>query len=440
MTGEGTRIVVAGAGLAGHEFVRRLLQSPDFDGTITWHTAEPGQPYNRVLLTDLIAGRHTPNAISLPALSDPRLKHRRTPLNSIAAADFDALVLATGADPVIPPVRGNAVPLRTLNDARTILRALADGARRVAVVGGGPLGIETACALARRGVRTDLVHRGPHLLSRWLDAESAAVLTGSLSAAGIAVRCDTEVSAATGTWPGADLVILACGARPRIALARAAGLPLGRGILVDADGRSLGDPRVFAIGDCAQGDGPVGAFAALDDARRAVAAIVGAARGGAGVGAGAGAVQAGAAVSVLAGAADAGISELARYSSPSPTGGLTTLAEIVPSRQPPKEGSAAAITRSVLRLRTYDIPGADVAVLGRPLADPTIQLTDQRRRTRKALTLDGDAPVAAALVGDVRAAPALARAIGDLATPAPGVPVALLTSAAGGGAAGFDSP
>ncbi|NUR59012.1 MAG: FAD-dependent oxidoreductase [Catenulispora sp.] len=381
----GQRIVVAGAGLAGHEVVRRLLASPDFDGSIIWHTAEPGRPYNRVLLTDLIAGRHTPDAISLPALSDPRLTTRRRPLNSIAEAEFDFLVLATGADPVIPPVRGNAVPLRTLNDARTILRALEDGARRVAVVGGGPLGVETACALARRGVRTDLVHRGPHLLSRWLDAESAALLTDSLSTAGINVRCDTDVSAASGTWPGADLVILACGSRPRVALARAAGLPLGRGILVDGDGRSVGDPRVFAIGDCAQGGGAVGAFAALEDARRAADAII-------------------------------------RQS----------------IRRSPKEAIAAPFRHAALRLRTYDIPGADVAVLGPPLSDPTIQLTDQRRRTRKALTLDGDAPVAAALVGDVRAAAALARAIGDPATPVPGVPVALLTSAVGGGAAGFD--
>ena len=385
----GPRIVVAGAGLAGHEVVRRLLAAPDFHGSITWHTVEPGRPYNRVLLTDLIAGRHTPDAISLPALSDPRLTALRRPLNAVRAAEFDVLVLATGADPVIPPVRSNAVPLRTLNDARTILRALDDGARRVAVVGGGPLGVETACALARRGVRTDLVHRGPHLLSRWLDAESAALLTDSLGTAGISVRCDTDVSAASGTWPGADLVILACGSRPRVSLARAAGLPLGRGILVDGDGRSLGDPRVFAIGDCAEGGGPVGAFAALEDARRAADAIV-------------------------------------RQS-------------IRPSAGPsPKEAIAAPFRHAALRLRTYDIPGADVAVLGRPLSDPTIQLTDQRRRTRKALTLDGDAPVAAALVGDVRAAAALARAIGDPATPIPGIPVALLTSGGGGGAAGFD--
>ncbi|GAA2003669.1 NAD(P)/FAD-dependent oxidoreductase [Catenulispora subtropica] len=397
------RIVVAGAGLAGHEFVRRMLASPGFEGTVTWHTAEPGRPYNRVLLTDLLAGRHTPEAISLPALADPRLTYRRTPLGSIATAAFDFLVLATGADPVIPPVRGNAVPLRTLNDARTILRALADGARRVAVVGGGPLGVETACALARRGVRVDLVHRGPHLLSRWLDAESAALLTDSLSTAGITVRCGTEVSAATGTWPTADLVVLACGTRPRVSLARAAGLPFERGILVDADGRSPGDPRVFAIGDCAE-NGAVGAFAALDDARRAAVKV----------------------------------SELAQYSHPSPTGGHTTLGNIVPVCQPPKEVPTGSFTRSALRLRTYDVPGADVAVLGRPLADPTIQLTDQRRRTRKALTLEGDAPIAAALVGDVRAAPALARAIADPATPPPSVPLALLTSPSLRDAAGFD--
>lgn len=375
------RIVVAGAGIAGHEFVRRMLAVSDFDGTITWHTAEPGRPYNRVLLTDLLAGRHTPDAISLPALSDPRLTYRRTPVDSIARTAFDHLVLATGADPVIPPVRGNAVPLRTLNDARTILRALADGARRVAVVGGGPLGVETACALARRGVRVDLVHRGPHVLSRWLDAESAALLADSLRTAGINVRCETEVSAATGTWPTADLVVLACGTRPRVGLARAARLPIGYGIVVDADGRSLGDPRVFAIGDCAE-NGAIGAFAALDDARRAALAIAGA---------------------------------LAVAASP-----------------------ATAPAPAALRLRTYDIPGADVAVLGRALADPTIQFTDQRRRTRKALTLDGDAPVAAALVGDVRAAPALARAIADPATPPPHLPVALLTSPPGGGAGGFD--
>lgn len=429
------RVVVAGAGLAGHEAVRRLLADPGFDGTLTWHAGEPGRPYNRVLLTDLLAGRHAPGAIELPTLSDPRLTYRNSQLRSIAKAEFDHLVLATGAEPAIPPVRGNAVALRTLADVQTILSELdgdadsggrrrggargdsgreagsggrdsADsvgrdggsgvahlgrsvlaglagrrhsGAPRVAVVGAGPLGVETACALASRGIRVELLHRGPHILSRWLDAESAQLLADSLTEAGIVVRCDTDVTAATGGfWPSADLVVITCGVQPRVALARAAGLPIGNGILVDTSGRSLGDERIFAIGDCAESidaDRPSGALAALDDARRAAASILGA--------------------------------------SPLP---------------------AAAPS---LRLRTYGIPGADVAVLGRPRAEASIQFTDQHRRTRKLLALDGDTPIAAALVGDVAAAAALAHAIARPTTPVPQVPVALLTSGAGRGAGGF---
>ena len=425
-----SQVVVAGAGLAGHEVVRRLLADPAFDGTITWHAGEPGHPYNRVLLTDLLASRHTPGAIDLPSLNDPRLTCRTAPLRSIARTEFDHLVLATGAEPVIPPVRGNAVALRTLADVRTILSEL-DGdrdeagqtgstpagrkhgegrgvfsslsarrhaaGRRVAVVGAGPLGVETACALASRGLRVELLHRGPHILSRWLDAESATLLTDSLTAAGITVHCDTEVSAATGVWPNADLVILACGVQPRVALARAAGLPIGTGILVDTSGRSIGDERIFAIGDCAETIGmsqPAGALSALEGARRVSQSILAA--------------------------------DLSRTAAPT--------------------ASAAAVAAPAspinLRLRTYDIPGADVAVLGHPRAEASIQFTDQRLRTRKVLTLDGDLPVAAALVGDVKAAAGLALAIARPTTPAPLLPAALLTSPlltsqAGHGAAGF---
>lgn len=416
-----TRIVVAGAGLAGHEVVRRLLADAAFDGTITWHAGEPGHPYNRVLLTDLLAGRHAPGAIELPTLSDPRLIYKTAPLRSIAKAEFDHLVLATGAEPVIPPVRGNAVVLRTLGDVRTIQSEIAKKPRRIAVVGGGPLGVETACALASRGLRVELLHRGPHILSRWLDAESAQMLAGSLAEAGIAVRCDTEISAATGVWPGADLVILACGVQPRVSLARAAGLPIARGILVDTHGRSLGDERIFAIGDCAEPIGverAYGALAGLDDARRAAAAIL---------------------VASLVPAAPS----LAAASPLLPAASLVQAAPSLAAASPllaaaPSSPAPAPLPLSLpLRLRTYDIPGADVAVLGRPRAEASIQFTDQRRRTRKVLALEGDVPVAAALVGDVTAAAALAHAIARPASPAPRVPAALLTSGVGRGAGGF---
>jgi assimilatory nitrate reductase electron transfer subunit len=389
---EGTamKVIVIGAGLAGHETVRRLLSDPGFDGTVTWFGAEADRPYNRVLLTDLLAGAHDQDAIGLPALADPRLS---TSLGrSVQAIDraagvvrdgrtehpFTHVVLATGADPVLPPVRGNAVPLRTLSDARTILRTLEGGVRKIAVLGGGPLGVQTACALAGRGRSVEILHRGPHLLNRWLDPEAGALLGQALRSAGISVHCDTTGSATTGgTWPKADLVVLACGTKPRAGLAKSAGLPTDRGVLVDAQGVSPADPRILAIGDCAQpsaGHLPGLALTALDQARRAAAAIVGV----------------------------------------NP-----------PSRNP---------TPTLLRLRPHGVPGADVAALrSTPVAiaaEPSLRLTDQHRRTHKSLTLDdsGNRVQSATLVGDVAAAAALSTLL-SWPDPEPENPAALLLRA-----------
>jgi assimilatory nitrate reductase electron transfer subunit len=378
MNSDPMRVAVVGAGLAGHELVRRLLASPSFDGHITWFGAEPDRPYNRVLLTDLLAGQHALDAIGLPALADPRLSlHLGRSAHSIDLAagvvrdgraehPFTHVVLATGADPVLPPVRGNAVPLRTLSDARTILRALDTGVRRVAVLGGGPLGVQTACALVGRSRSVEILHRGPHLLNRWLDAEAATLLTQAVRSAGITVHCDTPASAATGgNWPKADLVVVACGTNPRAGLAKSAGLPIDRGVLVDDHCRSLGDPRVLAIGDCAQP--PTGApglaLTALDQARRAVATLVG---------------------------------------TPAPQ----------------------TNTSALLRLRAHGVTGADVAALraaatsSAAAAQPSLRLTDQHRRTHKSLTLDesGNCIQSATLVGDVTAAAAIT---GLIAWPAP---------------------
>jgi assimilatory nitrate reductase electron transfer subunit len=378
------RIVVVGAGLAGHECVRRLLADPSFDGEITWFGAEPDRPYNRILLTDLLAGHHALDAIGLPALTDQRLTLRQG--RSVSSIDlaagtvrdhhdvipFDRLILATGADPALPPVRGNAVPLRTLSDARTILSALDSGVRKIAVLGGGPLGVQAACALLAQKRSVDIVHRGGHLMNRWLDREAGDLLAGSLREAGISVHCGKAASAVTGgLWPKADLVVVACGTNPRVALAKSAGLPVEHGIVVDDHGCSLGDPRVFAVGDCAQT--PTGvhglALAALDQARRAADSIL---------------------------------------HSRSPTPAVPTL----------------------LRLRAHGVPGADTAVLSAAAshsAPPAVRLVDQHRRTHKALTLATDTTriESATLVGDVSAAAAVSRLLA-WPSPQPEDPAALL--------------
>src|SRR4029453_13025671 len=114
-------------------------------------------------------------------------------------------------------------------------------ARAVIVLGGGLLGIEAARGLAGRGFDVTVVHAAGHLMERQLDPDGGAVLTGTLSRLGIDVHVD---ALATG-WRGgalhlaagrsltADLLVVACGVRPETSLASAAGLRVGRGIVID---------------------------------------------------------------------------------------------------------------------------------------------------------------------------------------------------------------
>ncbi|MEV7027905.1 FAD-dependent oxidoreductase, partial [Kitasatospora sp. NPDC093558] len=135
------------------------------------------------------------------------------------------------------------------------------------VIGGGVLGVSAARALAALGVRTEIVHQGPYLIERQLDGEAAEVLRERLLALGVetyarnrarAVHGGDRVGAvelANGFRLDCDLVVLACGTRPRTALAYGAGLPVGTGILVD-DRLAVAE-NVSAIGDCAEHRGTV---------------------------------------------------------------------------------------------------------------------------------------------------------------------------------------
>jgi assimilatory nitrate reductase electron transfer subunit len=180
---------------------------------------------------------------------------------------YDALVLATGSRPVLPPVDGLDRPgahlFRTLDDCRAIVAA-ASTAERVIVLGGGLLGLEAARALATRGLSVTVVHAGGHVVDRQLDPDGAAVLAGTLAGLGVRVRTSTfgvawtgdELRLADGTALPADLLVVACGVRPDTSLAAAAGLAVGQGVLVD-DGLRTSDPHVWAIGDCAEHRGTV---------------------------------------------------------------------------------------------------------------------------------------------------------------------------------------
>ncbi|MEU6482445.1 FAD-dependent oxidoreductase [Streptomyces sp. NPDC046887] len=286
-----TRIAVVGAGMAAARFAERYRA---LGGTadVTLYGAEPRAPYNRVLLADVLTGRYDAEAIALP-LGGARLRPgcevvavdpaaRTLTLAGGRTEPWDALVLATGANPVLPPIRGVRRPDGTgLRDGVHALRTLADcarlteeaaAARRAVVVGGGVLGVSTARALAALGLAVEIVHQGPHLVERQLDEWAAAALRTGLRGLGVESYLGNRARAVREGVPGSahpmaveladgyrlttDLTVLACGVRPRTGLAHAAGLAVRTGITVD-DTLAASAPGTYAIGDCAEHRGTV---------------------------------------------------------------------------------------------------------------------------------------------------------------------------------------
>jgi assimilatory nitrate reductase electron transfer subunit len=286
------RVVVLGYGMAGarlaEEIRRRDPRGDRIELTVVGE--EPHPAYNRVLLSAVVGGTMRPESTVLheddwAERQDVKLlrdvsavridRHgRRVELTNGSTVDYDALVLATGSEPWMPPVEGltgddgrpaeGVVAFRTMEDCERILAHARIGAP-VAVVGGGLLGLEAARGLAGRGNLVTVVHPGTHLMERQLDPGAGRVLARTLGALGIDFRLG--VSAAKyvpgdglklddGTHVPADLVVVSAGVRERTALAADAGIAVDRGIPVD-DALRTSDGRVHAIGDCARHPGTV---------------------------------------------------------------------------------------------------------------------------------------------------------------------------------------
>jgi assimilatory nitrate reductase electron transfer subunit len=301
------RLVVVGYGMAGARLVSEVHgRAPDLNVTVLG--AEPYRAYNRILLSNLVAGKSAEADIHLtePAGRGVRLRLGVAAATidraagMVVAADgervpYDRLVLATGSQAALPPIKGlycddgslpdRVAAFRTLDDCRRII-ALAGSSRTALVLGGGLLGLEAARGLAAHGLDVTVLHAVGHLMERQLDPPASAVLTATLARLGIGVELDAATVAvdtsadqltavlADGRRLSADLLVVACGVRPCTGLAEQSGLAVDRGILVD-DRLCTSDRRVFAIGDCAQHDGIVsGLVAPAWEQARTVADLV----------------------------------------------------------------------------------------------------------------------------------------------------------------------
>jgi nitrite reductase (NADH) large subunit len=214
---------------------------------------------------------------------------RRIVLDSGEVVSYDRLLLAAGSNPVQLPLEGvgqeGVFTLRTIDDALALKgyaeRCLARDLREAVVIGGGLLGLECAYALATLGLEPTVLEHGPWLLPKQIDEQGAAVLEGRLGRLGI--RCLSNAAAEAiladgnglsavrledGRTVSAHLVLCSAGVRPNTELARAAGLSVGRGVLVDNEMRTSADD-VYAAGDVTEYEGEVWCIipAALEQAR-----------------------------------------------------------------------------------------------------------------------------------------------------------------------------
>ena len=295
-------LVVIGNGMAGCRAVEELLARDAGRYRVTIFGAEPHVNYNRIMLSPVLAGEKTfqdiiindrawydDNRIDL-IVADPVVaidrSARTVTSQSGRTVAYDKLLIATGSDPFIIPVPGKDLPgvisFRDMKDVDAMLDAAGRGGDAV-VIGGGLLGLEAAHGLTLRGMKVTVLHIMPTLMERQLDEAAGWLLKSALEARGqtILTGADTAeicgdgkvegVRLKDGTLIPASLVVMAVGIRPCVALARAAGLDIGRGIKVD-DHMVTSDPDVLAVGECVEHDGNVyGLVAPLWDMCRSLA-------------------------------------------------------------------------------------------------------------------------------------------------------------------------
>jgi nitrite reductase (NADH) large subunit len=275
-------LVVVGNGMAAARLVDELTKIALGRYAIAVIGDEPRLAYNRVLLSSVLAGETASHDIELKPAAWWRdrgvtlkygcratgidLGRRELRIANEESIAFSKLVLATGSTPLRLNVSGAGLAgVHTFRDGRDVdlLLALAAQKKRVVVVGGGLLGLESAYGLSRAGAKVTLIHLMDRLMERQLDAPAAELLKTLVERKGIRILLNADtarlhgetrvegVELADGRRIEADAVVFAAGIRPNVALAKDAGIAVNRGVVVD-DHLQTGAPDIFALGECAE--------------------------------------------------------------------------------------------------------------------------------------------------------------------------------------------
>ena len=277
-------IVVLGSGLAGYTLVRELRKL-NRDIPIALVTRDSGDYYSKPTLSNALAQKKEAASLVLTAAKDMaeqlkftlfantevRAIHREArQLDTTAGAlEYEKLVLAIGADPIRIPLQGDAADhVLSVNDLSDYahLRDELGNAKTVAIMGGGLIGCEFANDLAQAGYKVSVIDPGPYPIAGLLPEKAGIQLLDPLKNLGVSWHFGTAAQRIDAAGAGytlalsdqsavsADIVLSAVGLRPRISLAKNAGLSVNRGIAVDERLQSS-DAAIFALGDCAEING-----------------------------------------------------------------------------------------------------------------------------------------------------------------------------------------
>ena len=292
---EKQKLVVIGNGMAGARTVEEILArggGEQFE--ITMFGDEPYGNYNRILLSNVLNGSqdaadiflnplewYTENSVKLHAPAkitqiDRARKEVHSDDGQITA--YDKLLIATGSRPFVPPMEGLETPegdpkhgvfvFRTLDDCHKIA-GYATKCRKAAVIGGGLLGLEAARGLINYGVEVHVIHLSGHLMNQQLDPAAGTILRNVMEKMGIHVHTmkattrilgDDSVTGLEfkdGTVLDCDMVVISTGIKPNAEIGAACGLTVERAIVTDNQMRSVDDPDVYVVGECAQHRGRV---------------------------------------------------------------------------------------------------------------------------------------------------------------------------------------
>ena len=293
------KLVVIGAGMAAGRLIEHVCDAGGWE--ITLFNAEPRGTYNRIMLSPVLSGEKTYAEI-VTHDDDFYAEHKvncrfgekvvaidrkaKTVTGEKGTVPYDKLVIATGSNPFMIPLPGHdldgVIAYRDLEDTE-LMMGLGEGNKAV-VIGGGLLGLEAAAGMHARGVDVTVVHLMGHLMERQLDEAAGYLLRKELVSRGMKVLCSSnskeilgengKVKALVldnGTELPCDLLCMAVGIRPSIALAQEAGIATGKGIHVD-DQMITSDEDVLAIGECVEHDGAIfGLVAPLYDQAKVAA-------------------------------------------------------------------------------------------------------------------------------------------------------------------------